>query len=100
LANIALSVIDEHLPEPWEPGGTMSTEGKRAYRRRKGQPTWRVVRYPDNFVVLVHGTMADTAALRQEVADVLEPLNLRLSQAETRIAHMSDGFACYRRLAR
>lgn len=92
LANIALSALDEHLHESWEPGGTMATEGKRAYRRRKGRPTWRVVRYADDFVVLVHGTEADTAALREEVADVLEPLGLRLSQAKTRIAHMSDGF--------
>ncbi|MFJ9034928.1 reverse transcriptase domain-containing protein, partial [Streptomyces sp. NPDC102274] len=92
LANIALSALDEHLHESWEPGGTMSAEGKRAYRRRKGRPTWRVVRYADDFVVLVHGTEADTAALREEVADVLEPLGLRLSQAKTRIAHMSDGF--------
>lgn len=33
-------------------------------------------------VVLVHGTEADTAALREEVADVLEPMAMRLSQAE------------------
>ncbi|MET7719004.1 reverse transcriptase/maturase family protein, partial [Streptomyces sp. NPDC005407] len=92
LANIALSVLDEHLHGPWEPGGEMATEGKRAYRRRKGQPTWRVVRYADDFVVLVHGTEADTAALREEIAGVLEPLGLRLSQAKTRIVHMSDGF--------
>ncbi|MET7622560.1 group II intron reverse transcriptase/maturase [Streptomyces sp. NPDC005408] len=92
LANIALSVLDEHLHGSWESGGRMSTEGKRAYRRRKGQPTWRVVRYADDFVVLVHGTEADTAALREEIAGVLEPLGLRLSQAKTRIVHMSDGF--------
>ncbi|MDQ1491629.1 MAG: RNA-directed polymerase, partial [Actinomycetota bacterium] len=66
LANIALSALDEHLHGPWEPGGEMATEGKRAYRRRKGRPTWRVVRYADDFVVLVHGTEADTAVLREE----------------------------------
>jgi RNA-directed DNA polymerase len=92
LANIALSVLDEHLHGPWKPGGTMATEGKRAYRRRTGRPTWRVVRYADDFVVLVFGTESDTAALREEVAGVLEPLGLRLSQAKTRIVHMSDGF--------
>ncbi|KQV11393.1 group II intron reverse transcriptase/maturase [Kitasatospora sp. Root107] len=92
LANIALSVLDEHLHEPWEPGGSMATESKRAYRRRKGRPTWRVVRYADDFVVLVHGTETDTAALREEVAGVLEPLGLRLSPAKTRIVHISEGF--------
>jgi RNA-directed DNA polymerase len=47
LANIALSVLDEHLTGPWKPGGAMSTPGRRAVRRRKGQPSWRVVRYAD-----------------------------------------------------
>jgi len=45
--NIALSALDEHLTAPWEEGGAMSTEYKRAARRRKGLPTWRVVRYAD-----------------------------------------------------
>ena len=36
LANIALSVLDEHLMAPWDPGGTMSTRGRRAHRRRHG----------------------------------------------------------------
>ena len=30
LANIALSVLDEHLHAPWKPGGTMSTSYRRA----------------------------------------------------------------------
>jgi RNA-directed DNA polymerase len=41
---------------------------------------------------LVHRTQADTEALREEVAHVLQPLGLRLSPAKTRVAHMSDGF--------
>ncbi|WP_370651673.1 reverse transcriptase domain-containing protein, partial [Frankia sp. Cj3] len=54
--NVAMSVLDEHVMEPWKPGGPMSTSGKRAYRRSKGAPTWRIVRYADDFVVLVHGS--------------------------------------------
>ncbi|GLX02271.1 group II intron reverse transcriptase/maturase [Microtetraspora sp. NBRC 16547] len=92
LANIALSVLDEHLMEPWKPGGTMSSEGKRGHRRRKGLPTWRLVRYADDFVVLVHGTQADTLAVREDVARVLEPIGLQLSPAKTQIVHLSDGF--------
>ncbi|MEU8119912.1 group II intron reverse transcriptase/maturase [Spirillospora sp. NPDC049024] len=92
LANIALSVLDEHLMEPWKPGGSMSSEGKRGYRRRKGLPTWRLVRYADDFVVLVHGTEHDTQAVREDVAGVLEPLGLRLSPAKTQIVHLADGF--------
>jgi RNA-directed DNA polymerase len=92
LANIALSVLDEHLMEPWKPGGSMSSEGKRGYRRRKGLPTWRLVRYADDFVVLVHGTEHDTQAVREDVAGVLEPMGLRLSPAKTQIVHLADGF--------
>lgn len=92
LANIALSALDEHLHGPWKPGGTMSTKDGRARRRAKGLPTWRVIRYADDFVVLVHGTQADTEALREDVARVLAPIGLRLSAAKTRIVHMSEGF--------
>ena len=92
LANIALSVLDEHVMAPWKPGGTMSTPGKRAYRRSKGRPTWRIIRYADDFVILVHGSREDTEALREDVADKLAPLGLRLSPAKTQVVHMSDGF--------
>jgi RNA-directed DNA polymerase len=92
LANIALSVLDEHLHGPWKPGGTMSTESRRAYRRRKGSPTWRLVRYCDDFVVLVHGDQADTQALREDIAGVLAPMGLGFSEAKTQVVHMSDGF--------
>ena len=92
LANIALSALDEHVMAPWKPGGAMSTAGKRAYRRAKGRPTWRIIRYADDFVVLVHGSRADTEALHEDVADVLAPLGLRLSPAKTQVVHMSDGF--------
>ncbi|MFZ0718454.1 group II intron reverse transcriptase/maturase [Mycobacterium sp.] len=92
LANIALSALDEHVMAPWQPGGPMSTSGKRAYRRSKGRPTWRIVRYADDFVVLVHGTREDTEALREDVATMLAPLGLRLSAAKTQVVHMADGF--------
>src|SRR5262249_15942083 len=47
LANIALSVLDEHLMGPWKPGGSMSTAYLRSRRRVKGLPRWRIVRYAD-----------------------------------------------------
>ena len=70
----------------------MSTPGRRAVRRRKGQPSWRVVRYADDFVVLVDGRRSDVTAVHEEIATVLAPLGLRLSPAKTRIVHMSEGF--------
>jgi RNA-directed DNA polymerase len=91
--NVAMTVLDEHVMGPWQPGGAMSTPGKRTYRRSRGQPTWRIVRYADDFVILVHGTRKDTEALHEDVAAVLAPLGLRLSPAKTQVVHMSDGFS-------
>ena len=42
--------------------------------------------------MLVHGTRADVETLREEIASVLVPLGLRLSQAKTRVVHMSEAF--------
>ncbi|MFC7247101.1 group II intron maturase-specific domain-containing protein [Catellatospora aurea] len=70
----------------------MGTLYRRHARRLKGLPTWRIIRYADDFVVLVHGRQADVETLREDVADVLAPLGLRLSPAKTRVVHMSDGF--------
>ena len=45
LANIALSVLDEHFAGQWE--SLMGTEDRRWRRRRNGLGTWRLVRYAD-----------------------------------------------------
>jgi RNA-directed DNA polymerase len=91
--NIALSALDEHPTAPWEPGGTMPAEYRRAARRRKGPPTWRIVRYADDFAVLVNGSEQDAEALREEIAGVLAGLGLRFSGAKTRVTHRSEGFS-------
>ncbi|WP_238436155.1 reverse transcriptase domain-containing protein [Frankia sp. AgB1.8] len=92
LANIALSVLDEQLHGPWQPGGAMATEGKRRYRRKKGRPTWRLVRYADDFVVLVQGAEQDAHTLREDVAKVLATMGLCLSEAKTQVTHLDRGF--------
>jgi RNA-directed DNA polymerase len=90
--NIAMMALDEHLMAPWEDGGAMSTGSRRQARRRKGLPNHRFVRYADDFAILVHGTREDTEALREEVTGVLATLGLRLSEAKTRVVHLSEGF--------
>ncbi|WP_189866000.1 group II intron reverse transcriptase/maturase [Streptomyces noursei] len=92
LANIALSVLDEHMHRAWEPEGELSTESRRRRRRAKSLPVWRLVRYADDFVVLVDGTRQHTEALREEVAQALAPMGLRLSPAKTQVVHLSEGF--------
>ncbi len=89
LANIALSVLDDHFVAAWEAWGDFNA---RSYRRRKGSATYRLVRYADDFVVLVAGTRVHAEALRDEVAGVLRPMGLRLSEAKTTIAHIDEGF--------
>jgi RNA-directed DNA polymerase len=90
LANIALSVLDEHFAEVWE--RDMASRVDRARRRRHGQPTYRLVRYADDFVVMVSGTKAQTDALRAEVEAALSVVGLRLNDEKTRVCHIDEGF--------
>ncbi len=90
LANIALSVLDDHFAEAWSMMGR--TSSARQERRRKGLATYRLVRYADDFVVLVSGTRVHAEGLQEEVAAVLRPVGLRLSAEKTRIVHIDEGF--------
>ena len=89
LANIALSVLDEHFADAWQT--TSATPYQRWKRRQAGLPTYRLVRFADDFVVLVHGSQADTEALREDVARILAPMGLRLSDVKTRVSHIDEG---------
>ena len=89
LANIALSVLDEYFTQKWE---ALGPEWTRAKRRRAGEPVMRLVRYADDFVVMVGGTRNDAEALRDEIAAVLAPMGLRLSADKTRVCHIDEGF--------
>jgi len=89
LANIALSVLDEHFTDKWE---ALGPEWTRAKKRTQGEPVMRLIRYADDFVVLVAGQRADAEQLRAEVATVLAPIGLALSEAKTRVCHVDEGF--------
>jgi RNA-directed DNA polymerase len=56
------------------------------------EATYRLIRYADDFVVVVHGTKAHAEALRDQATAVLAPMGLRLSAAKTRICHIDEGF--------
>jgi RNA-directed DNA polymerase len=90
LANIALSVLDDHFVEAWD--RVMSTEDARRKRLRRGLANYRIVRFADDFVVLVAGTREHAEALRGEAAVVLAPMGLHLSAEKTRISHIDEGF--------
>ena len=89
LANIALSVLDEHFMGQWESWGG---QYGRSRRRAKGLANYRLVRYADDFVVMLTGTREHVEALREEVAAVIASMGLRLSEEKTLVTHIDEGF--------
>ena len=47
LANVALSVLDDHFAQAWQ--RDMATRTQRTTRRSHGEATYRLVRYADLF---------------------------------------------------
>jgi len=90
LANIALSVLDDEFTRRWD--HEMGTAGKRAWRRDHGKASYRLIRYADDFVIVVKGSQEHAEQLRHEVAEVLAPMGLRLSPEKTRVVHIDHGF--------
>lgn len=89
LSNVALSVLDEHIAQA--PGGPATGKVPAAKRRRHGLPNYRLVRFADDWCLVVHGTQADAVKLREEIAGVLSTMGLRLSPEKTLITHIDDG---------
>ncbi len=90
LANIALSALDDHFDRQWHQ--EMGTQAQRQKRRRNGQGNWKIIRYADDFVLMVSGDRQHAEALREEVAAVLAPMGLRLAPEKTRVVHIDEGF--------
>ncbi|MGY2119320.1 group II intron reverse transcriptase/maturase [Nocardia gipuzkoensis] len=89
LANIALSVLDEYFAQI--PGGPATKEWERRKRRHRGQANYRLIRYADDFLVMVSGDGEHAEDIRDTVAVVLAPMGLRLSEAKTMITHIDEG---------
>jgi RNA-directed DNA polymerase len=89
LANIALTVLDAHFVAKWD---AHTTPYQREAHRKRGGATYRIVRYADDFVIMVAGTQAHAEALWDEVAQVIAPLGLRLSVEKSRVCHLDEGF--------
>jgi RNA-directed DNA polymerase len=94
LANVALSALDEHYQHKWDAAGQGYSHPRygRVRWRRNGGALYRIVRYADDFVILVNGTEHHAEQARVEVADVLAPLGLSLSASKTRVVHIDYGF--------
>jgi RNA-directed DNA polymerase len=71
----------------------MSPPWRRQHRRRGGLPNYRLVRFADDFVVLVHGTKSDAETIRAQIGEVLaQQLKMNLSVEKTHLTHIDDGF--------
>jgi RNA-directed DNA polymerase len=90
MANIALSVLDRHFENAW---AARRWHSQRARDRAKGQPSYRMIRYADDFVVLVRGTEAQAHQVKEQTAEFMaERMRLTLSPEKTAITHVDDGF--------
>jgi RNA-directed DNA polymerase len=90
LANIALSALDDYFDQQWHKD--MATSLQRRTRKRHGKASWKLVRYCDDFILLVAGDRHHAEELRAQVTAVLAPLGLRLAPEKTRVVHIDEGF--------
>ena len=84
LSNLALTVLDEHFAPPRQAPGV--------HGRGMRSVPHRLVRYADDWVLLVRGIRADAENKRDQAAAVLSSMGLRLSEEKTKIVHIDEGF--------
>ena len=102
LANIVLSAIEERyerfLARRRRDGAAYAFPGNalRYFRwneRKQGRPVFLPIRYADDFVVLVSGTLEHAETEKQSLARFLhEGLKLTLSPEKTHVTALTEGF--------
>ena len=90
LANIALSELDREYQADCQEMSRYT--GRRQYLRSRGQPTWRLVRFADDLVVVVKGTEAQAQMLLEQLAGRVEAIGLKLKPEKTGVTHIDAGF--------
>lgn len=69
------------------------THNQRWRDRAQGRPSYRMVRFADDFVVLVRSTEAQAHEIKEQTAEFMaEQMRLTLSPEKTAITHVDDGF--------
>lgn len=95
LANVMLTALDERYGR-WTPSAHEtpgSAQQRRYLDQKKGRPTFFHVRYADDFVVLVSGTLEEAEAEKQRLAAFLrDSLRLELSAEKTLVTRTEEGF--------
>lgn len=94
LSNIYLTAIDERYGRwsmrPREP--SINAAARRVKDHKKGRPVYYLVRYADDFVVLVDGTREQAEAEKLALAEFLKTeLRMELSMEKTRITDVREG---------
>lgn len=95
LSNIYLAAIDERYGwwtgRPREP--SINPAARRVRDHKRGRPVFYMVRYADDFVVLVDGTREQAEAEKLALAEFLKTeLRMELSIEKTRITDVKEGF--------
>jgi group II intron reverse transcriptase/maturase len=88
LANIYLHELDQYMESTY----LHLTTAQRRTRRQQGHGNYLYVRYADDFVVLCNGTKAEALSLKEELGNVLTQMGLTLSEAKTKVTHITEGF--------
>lgn len=96
LSNVYLTALDERYRR-WVPNPRDKTRERAQQRLQsdywRGRPGFYVVRYADDFVILVQGTQQDAEQERLTLAQFLkEELRMELSMEKTKITDVRDGF--------
>ena len=89
LSNVALSVLDEYIAQA--PGRPGHSRNDRLTRRRHGLPNYRLVRYADDWCLVVSGTGPTPKPCARRSPAVLSTMGLRLSPEKTLITHIDEG---------
>ena len=95
LSNIYLAAIDERYGwwtgRPREP--SINPAARRVRDHKRGRPVFYMVRYADDFVVLVDGTREQAEAEKRALAEFLKmELRMELSIEKTKITDVKEGF--------
>jgi RNA-directed DNA polymerase len=70
----------------------MGTWHQRDRRKRRGEGNWKLIRYADDFVLVVNGSHGHAEVLREQVVQLLAPMGLALSEEKTRVVGIDEGF--------
>jgi group II intron reverse transcriptase/maturase len=90
LANIYLNELDQFIAAKWADLG--KGEQNRHRSKQTALPCY-LVRYADDFVILIRGTVEQAEQLKAEVADFLrQALQLELSAEKTLVTPVTTGF--------